>query len=124
MYSSMKNNDIAVMFASSLYVKLAVQSYTGYQHSTPFILDSGFVVCVSHYTCNVAVVLRCMNSIISTSLLYHKICSCIGFMASRQRLFGLLCRLFGVNRHISFIKLFISNQNYIRFYKLICCDSV
>jgi hypothetical protein len=24
----------------------------------------------------------------------------------------------------SFFKLFISNQNYIRFYKLICCDSV
>jgi hypothetical protein len=23
-----------------------------------------------------------------------------------------------------FFKLFISNQNYIRFYKLICCDSV
>jgi hypothetical protein len=23
-----------------------------------------------------------------------------------------------------FLKLFISNQNYIRFYKLICCDSV
>jgi hypothetical protein len=23
-----------------------------------------------------------------------------------------------------FFKLFISNQNYIRFYKLICCDSI
>jgi hypothetical protein len=25
---------------------------------------------------------------------------------------------------IFYLKLFISNQNYIRFYKLICCDSV
>jgi hypothetical protein len=32
--------------------------------------------------------------------------------------------LLKTNRKVPFFLLFISNQNYIRFYKLICCDFV
>jgi hypothetical protein len=38
-------------------------------------------------------------------------------------LFGTPRTLNNKNFFILFFKLVISNQNYIRFYKLICCDS-
>jgi hypothetical protein len=46
--------------------------YIGYQHSTPFVLNNPtqfFFLSVSHYTCDIIAVSRCMISTVNTPLL-------------------------------------------------------